>query len=169
MGNQLKYKIGTFSRNRACIGASTGHRPRYFFLQYLYRYETAVPGGFFQKKSVQITHRYAVQGYRGTCVQVPSPDDPEESWYRCCLECIQFYMSRHLRMLVLDRNNVRIQKNPGSVLIEVPNLYWNVVVVAPSEITVFNLLTSRRLHSVVPLGAGSGHWRARAHANGLQW
>ena len=126
-------------------------------------------GWFFQKKSVQITHRYAVQGYRGTCVQVPSPDDPEESWYRCCLECIQFYMSRHLRMLVLDRNNVRIQKNPGSVLIEVPNLYWNVVVVAPSEITVFNLLTSRRLHSVVPPSAGSGHWRARAHANGLQW
>ena len=63
-----------------------------------------------------------------TCVQVPSPNDPEESWYRCCLECILFYMSRHLRMLVLDKNNVRIQKNPGSVLIEVPNLYWNVVV-----------------------------------------
>ena len=128
MGNQLKYKIGTFSRNRACIGASIGHRPRYFFLQYLYWYENAVSGGFFKKKSVQITHRYAVQGYRGTCVQVPSPDAPKESWYRCCLECILFYMSRHLRMLVLDRNNVRIQKNPGSVLIEVPNLYWNVVV-----------------------------------------
>ena len=62
MGNQLKYKIGTFSRNRACIGASTGHRPRYFFLQYLYRYETAVPGGFFQKK--KCTNYTQVRGTR---------------------------------------------------------------------------------------------------------
>ena len=161
MGNQLKYKIGTFSRNRACIGASTGHRPRYFFLQYLYRYETAVPGGFFKKKVYKL---HTGTRYKGTGVLAYRYRLPT-----ICLECILFYMSRHLRMLVLDRNNVRIQKNPGSVLIEVPNLYWNVVVVAPSEITVFNLLTSRRLHSVVPPGAGSGHWRARAHANGLQW
>ena len=65
MGNQLKYKIGTFSRNRACIGASTGHRPRYFFLQYLYRYETAVPGGFFKKKVYKL---HTGTRYKGTGV-----------------------------------------------------------------------------------------------------
>ena len=44
VGNRVKYKIGTFSRNRACIGADTYHRARYFFLQYLYWYENVVPG-----------------------------------------------------------------------------------------------------------------------------
>ena len=116
VGNRVKYKIGTFSRNRACIGAGTDHQARYFFLQYLYWYENVVPGGFLQKLYTQITHGYPilVPGYQGyLCLGTVS----RTSGYWCRLKFVLNYISRHL---IPDRNSFWVRKNPGSgsVLIE---------------------------------------------------
>ena len=65
MGNQLKIKSVLFLEIVPVLVLVLVTGPGTFFLQYLYRYETAVPGGFFKKKVYKL---HTGTRYKGTGV-----------------------------------------------------------------------------------------------------